>query len=147
MSDHNAYMQSKECVCCGKRFCVYDGWAYKHRTGNCYKYCCSWHCLLEYRKQLDALKLSKKHRTGEEKICASSLKRIRLFFGLRQSDVAEWVGVCKQEISHVEQGLSLSSKLAKLLANGFGCTVNDIIAEEFDPNKAKKWNCVIKRVD
>lgn len=146
MSEHNAYMKDKLCACCGKTFVMYDKWAYKKKIKTRYKYFCSWHCLCDYQKQLETKRVQNKHRQGLDKIYARSLTKIRMYYGLRQVDVAAHVGINSTTLSGYETGTPISDRAVNCLAKAFGCTVNDIISDEFDPRKASSWNCAVKKV-
>lgn len=149
MNDNNAVFKSKKCPVCGVTFIVCNEWGYKYRAANRYKYLCSYHCLLDFERQFEA-KRSRKNRRYQnvsEKIYAESLVAIRYFFGLRQKDVANWMGVSVSRIAKLEEGMPVSLEFAEKLAESFGCAAEDITSESFDPKKAAGWHCRIVRAD
>lgn len=138
--------KERSCVVCGK-YIRSGPWGFVRKQNRHRVYCCTYTCSCAYDRQLETKRVQKKHRQGLDKIYARSLAKIRMYYGLRQIDVAAHVGINSTTLSGYETGVPISDRAVNCLAKAFGCTVNDIISDEFDPRKASSWNCVIRRAE
>lgn len=75
---------------------------------------------------------------------AKQLRRIREMNRISTQDMADYLGVCVETYRRYELfDHQMPPEKLKRCARGFGCTVDQLISDQFDPEAAAEWVCVI----
>lgn len=133
----------RKCKCCGKIFIVEDTskWAYKDHDGSVLRWFCTWKCLCSWR-DCKARRTAVRNRAAKR--FAPALTDIRMHFGLSIHDTAVWLGISPNTYKSYDAADGvLPEKHAVRLAEGFGCTVDDIYSDKFNTAAADGWKCII----
>ncbi len=129
----------KKCKNCGTVFTMDDPdtWAYKDiPVKGTKKYFCRWSCLCAWRK--------KREEKNSVDNMLYALYPLRKYFKLSQPDVARWLGISTNTYSAYDRcDMPMPERHIKRLAQGFGCTPDDLRRKTLDADAAAHWKCII----
>lgn len=134
-ADNAAFLITRKCKFCGHKFVVPRPrfYAYKRLVYGRMQWFCSWKCICEYDRD-DCV----------TKNYAKQLRRLREMNSLSTQDVADYLGVNVATYRRYEIfDRQMPPEKLKRCARGFGCTVDQLISDQFDPEAAAEWVCVI----
>jgi hypothetical protein len=134
-ADNAAFLITRKCKCCGKKFTVVRPklYAYKRSVYGRMQWFCSWPCIYAFD-----------HGDDVPKSYPRQLRRIREMYRIDTQEMADYLGVCVETYRRYEIfDCAMPPERLVRCAHGFGCEVAHLISAEFDPDAAAKWVCVI----